>query len=346
MTAAPRFIAEFPAADVPDAAAARIVVAAAREAAAVAAARSVPLLLQETPDAGRPGLDPGILAGILTAGLRGPDATGTVTRPACAPPWLIVGASTSRNAPFNLARRIQSLNRVTGGRVGLFLRATGLDPVTASAADAAGGPAGLAASAGQPSRLLAEYVEVLRRLWRSFPEEALIGDRAAGRFADPRSLVPASFAGEVYAVAGALNVPLPSAHHTLLLADAASAAPGLPVDGVIGPDAGAADVLSVPAYGTLTWLPARSRREALDALGWHHGPLPEAVANGGVPAVAGASGLVVAGGPDDVAQVLQDTANALLRIRTGAGGFAAALDALFEALPHHHESRDLQAHAR
>ena len=140
MTAAPRLIVEFPAAAAPDAAAARVLVAAARKAAAVAGARSVPLLLPETADGGGPVLDPGILAGILTADLRGPGTPGTVTRPAGAPPWLIITASTSRNAPYNLARRIQSLNRITGGRVGLFLRADGLDPVTAVQPPTAQGP--------------------------------------------------------------------------------------------------------------------------------------------------------------------------------------------------------------
>ncbi|MDR7161902.1 LLM class flavin-dependent oxidoreductase [Arthrobacter sp. BE255] len=342
MTAAPRLIVEFPAADVPDAAAVQNLLAAARDAAALAAARSVSLLLPEAADGGGPGLDPGILAGILSAGVRGPGATGTVTRPACAPPWLIVTASTSRNAPYNLARRIQSLNRITAGRVGLFLRGTGLDPVTSGA----GGS--LQTAAGHPSRLLAEYVEVLRRLGASFQEEALIGDRKAGRFADPHSLVPASFAGEIYSVAGALNVPLPSAHRTLLLAEAASIAPGVPVDGVVGPDSSLPEGVDAPAYSTLTWLPAGSRREALDALEWHHGPLPHAVTNGGVPTVAGPSGVVVAGTPDDVAQVLQDTApeHTLLRVRAGAGDFAGLLDSLFEVLPEQHESRDLQAHAR
>ncbi len=319
MTAAPRLIVEFPAAAAPDAAAARVLVAAARKAAAVAGARSVPLLLPETADGGGPVLDPGILAGILTADLRGPGTpgAGTVTRPAGAPPWLIITAGTSRNAPYNLARRIQSLNRITGGRVGLFLRADGLDPVTAGAA-----AHGTGAAAG-PARLLDEYVEVLRRLWQSFPEEALIGDREAGRFADPRSLVPASFSGEAYSVAGSLNVPLPSAHRTLLFADAASAAPGGPVDGIIAPDSGISRAAAAPVYRTVTWIPASA-------------------------GVAAVTGTTVTGTADDVARVLRDGSPdpVLLRVRAGAAQFATLLDALFEALPEQYESRDLQAHAR
>ncbi|PVZ53863.1 LLM class flavin-dependent oxidoreductase [Arthrobacter sp. H-02-3] len=342
MTTAPQLIVEFPGVEVSDPEAARTVLSAARDAAAVTAARSVPLLLPETVDGGGPGLDPSILAGILTADLRGPHIAGTVARPADARPWLIATASTSRNAPFNLARRIQSLNRITGGQVGLFLRADGLDPVTSGAS------AGLAAAVGDRSRLLKEYVAVLRRLWVSFPEEALIGDREAGRFADPRSLVPASFAGEFYSVAGALNVPLPSAHRTLLLADAVTAALGGPVDGIIGPDSTTPDSGAVPVYRTVTWIPAASRSQALDALERQHGSLPRSVINGGVPAATGESGVVVAGTADDAAQVLRDglPAHSFLRVRTGAVHFTALLDALLDELPELHESRDQQAHAR
>ncbi|MFC9772586.1 MULTISPECIES: hypothetical protein [unclassified Pseudarthrobacter] len=322
MSNAPQLIIEFPHVEVPDAEAARSVVAAVRATAAVTAARSVPLLLPEAPDGGGPGLDPGILAGILTADRRGQGASGsgTVIRSAGAPPLLIVTARTSRNAPFNLARRIQSLNRITGGLVGVFLRADGLDPVTSAAAPSPG-------EALDRSRLLGEYVEVLRRLWASFPEEALIGHREAGRFADPRSIVPAAFAGEVYAVAGALNVPLPSAHRTLLLADASAA--GSAVDGVIraassstGHTLDPLDSAGAPAYRTVTWIP------------------------GSAGAVSGSDG-VVAGTADDALRALRNgpRKHVLLRVRAEAGQLPTLLDALFAVQPDHHESREVQAHA-
>ncbi|PTT69913.1 hypothetical protein [Arthrobacter sp. HMWF013] len=320
MTTAPRLIVEFPGAPAPDAEAARTVVAAARAAAAVATARSVPLLLPETADGGGPGLDPSVLAGILAADLIAPHTSGTVRRPAGAPPRLIVAASSSRNAPYNLARRIQSLNRITCGQVGLFLRADGLDPVTSAA------PSSPPTIADSHARLLAEYVEVLRRLWVSFPEEALVGDRDTGRFADPRSLVPASFAGEVYSVAGALNVPLPSAHRTLLLTDAVAAGPAVSVDGVIGPDSGGQEDAAAPNYLTVTWIPA----------------------GGGAPAGTSPEEVVVTGTVDAAARVLREASagHVLLRVRAAASQLATLLEALFEALPAQHESRDFQAHVK
>ncbi|MEQ7735804.1 hypothetical protein ABQG64_05460, partial [Escherichia coli] len=196
------------------------------------------------------------------------------------------------------------------------------DPVTRDALAASGH----AAAQKNPSGLLAEYANVLRKLWESFPEEALIGDREAGRFADPQSLVPASFGGVVYSVAGALNVPLPSPHRTLLHPDAPAGAGA--VDGIIGQ--GSASTLSagggVAAYRTVTWLPTSTP----------------------VPAADGPLGVDVTGTASDAARFLADspTNHVHLRIRAGASEFAPLLDALFEVLPAHHESRELQAHAR
>jgi alkanesulfonate monooxygenase SsuD/methylene tetrahydromethanopterin reductase-like flavin-dependent oxidoreductase (luciferase family) len=55
----------------------------------------------------------------------------------------------------------------------------------------------------------AEFVEVTRRLWDSWPEDAIVGDRATGRWADSTRFVPADFHGRYYDVAGALPVPRP-----------------------------------------------------------------------------------------------------------------------------------------
>ncbi|MFF1831410.1 hypothetical protein [Paenarthrobacter sp. NPDC058040] len=175
----------------------RTIVAAARDAAEAVAEGFGALLLPELlpgVDSTTPGLDPSILAGLLSAYDTAPR--------------IIVEARTSRHAPFNLARRTQTLNRLSGGRVGLFLRDTGVDPVTAASG-----------TVQEHAGLSTEYAEVLERLWSSFPEDALIGDREAGRLADPARLVPPSFVGDVYSVAGALNVPLPPEHRAVVLTE-------------------------------------------------------------------------------------------------------------------------------
>ncbi len=156
-----------------------------------------------------PTVDPTILAGYLTAAEIGIP--------------VIVEAQTGRDAPYNLARRIQTLARLTHGGAGVYLRSTGVDPVTTSS--------GVTADAVTAD----EYVEVLRRLWASFPQDALIGDRNAGLLADVRSIAPAAYRGEVYAVAGALNVPLTPEYEAAILVDRGALADAKGADALVDP---------------------------------------------------------------------------------------------------------------
>ena len=206
--------------------------------------------LSEIDDPGISALDPTVVAGLLAA-----EGAGA----------LVVTADTSRHAPFNLARRLQTLSRITGGRVGVRLRATGVDRLTL----ASGGVS--ADYAADPPRAFGEYLEVLARLSRSFPEDALIGDRDAGILADPARLAPAQHGGDVYAVAGSLNVPLDPALRALVILDETDAAalgdafdPAV-IDAVVAGDAAGAraaawlravrwDPASVPAVDLATHL--------------------------------------------------------------------------------------------
>ncbi|WOF23280.1 LLM class flavin-dependent oxidoreductase [Microbacterium betulae] len=197
---------------------------------AVAAAAELGAEAVLIPHGEEPALDPTVLAGLLSAdGIDIP---------------LIVEARTGGHAPFNLARRLQTLARITGGRAGLYLRDTGVDPVTAASR-----PGAAAASA-----VLGEYVRVLRRLWDSFPESALLGDRDAGLFADVDQIAPARHRGETYGVEGALNVPIAPGRRPVVLVDAESLDGDAPVDAVVSrtgtPLAGAS------SYRPLVWRPA------------------------------------------------------------------------------------------
>ena len=165
------------------------------------------LILREGP-AGSATIDPTVLAGYLVG----------------AGPALIVEAHTSRHAPYNLARRLQSLARITHGRAGLLLQGDGIDPLT-RAGHSNGDGNGPATGAHRDSAT-AEYLAVLDALWSSFPEEVLLGDAAAGIFADSDLVRPPNFTGSIYRVAGALNIPLEAAHRPLLALEAATLAAG------------------------------------------------------------------------------------------------------------------------
>jgi FMN-dependent oxidoreductase (nitrilotriacetate monooxygenase family) len=124
---------------------------------------------------------------------------------------LIATASTTYNEPYNLARRFASLDHVSGGRAGWNI-------VTTAGRDAAQN-FGLADRPDHADRYrrAAEFVDVSLKLWDSWDDDAAIGDKAAGRFADPNRIHPIEHDGEYYSVRGPLNVPRPPQGHPLLV---------------------------------------------------------------------------------------------------------------------------------
>jgi len=114
---------------------------------------------------------------------------------------LIATASTTYNAPYNLARRFASLDHISGGRAGWNIVTT----ATRSAAQ----NFGLDDIPGHRERYqrAAEFVDVSIGLWDSWEDGAEIGDKATGIYADPSRIHPVDFAGEYFRVRGPLNVP-------------------------------------------------------------------------------------------------------------------------------------------
>jgi alkanesulfonate monooxygenase SsuD/methylene tetrahydromethanopterin reductase-like flavin-dependent oxidoreductase (luciferase family) len=118
---------------------------------------------------------------------------------------------TTHNAPYNAARRVLSLDRATGGRVGVALRAGEGDEVSeATVPDP---------SATDPAQRWTEYARVLTRLWASFPREALIGDQAAGIVVEEALIKPINHEGPFYRVAGPLDGPSSVQGRPVVVAD-------------------------------------------------------------------------------------------------------------------------------
>lgn len=88
--------------------------------------------------------------------------------------------------PFKLARLITTLDHMTNGRIGWGIEATGKADVGQAVRD--------------------EYVEVCRKLWASWPREAMIEDVTTGIFADPSKVKPIDHAGEHFRVKGPLAI--------------------------------------------------------------------------------------------------------------------------------------------
>lgn len=114
---------------------------------------------------------------------------------------MIATASTTYTEPFNLARQFASLDHISNGRVAWNI-------VTSWLATAAGNFSG----AGQVSHAdryarAEEFMAVVKALWDSWADDAVIDDRTGGRYARPDRIRPINHKGEYYQVAGPLNLP-------------------------------------------------------------------------------------------------------------------------------------------
>lgn len=113
---------------------------------------------------------------------------------------LVGTLTTSYNDPFNLARRLASLDLISKGRAGWNV-------VTS-------GDAGTAGNFSQPEhfdydtryRRAEEFLDVARGLWRSYEDGALVRDRATGQFLDADKLHRLDHRGEFFSVVGPLNI--------------------------------------------------------------------------------------------------------------------------------------------
>jgi len=113
---------------------------------------------------------------------------------------LVATMTTSYNDPFNLARRLASLDLISGGR-------SGWNVVTS-------GDAGAAANFSREEHFDydtryargLEFVRVAQGLWDSYEEDAFPRDRATRTFLDPTRQHALNHRGEHFQVQGPLNV--------------------------------------------------------------------------------------------------------------------------------------------
>lgn len=114
---------------------------------------------------------------------------------------LIATASTTYTEPFNLARQFASLDHMSGGRIGWNIVTSWLAP----AARNYGGDAQVS-HAGRYARA-EEFMTVVKGLWDSWADDAVLDERATGRYTNPARIRPIDHEGVYYHVAGPLNLP-------------------------------------------------------------------------------------------------------------------------------------------
>lgn len=124
---------------------------------------------------------------------------------------LIATASTTYNEPYNLARRFASIDHLSGGRAGWNI-------VTTAGKDAAAN-FGLDDVPEHHHRYerASEFVDVCLKLWDSWEDDFLIGDKERGLFADGSKVHPVAHKGHFFKVQGPLNVPPSPQRHPLLV---------------------------------------------------------------------------------------------------------------------------------
>ncbi|CDX12132.1 Nitrilotriacetate monooxygenase component A [Mesorhizobium plurifarium] len=145
---------------------------------------------------------------------------------------LVASASTLAHQPYNLARRFASLDIISHGRVGwnATLRQSPLEAANFSR------PAGIPNDDFR--RRAEEFIGIVQGLWRGWDADALLFDKAGGRFHDPAKTHVLDHKGEFFAVRGPLNV-----------ARSPQDMPVLAMSGLAGADldfaAGVADVIAI-----------------------------------------------------------------------------------------------------
>jgi alkanesulfonate monooxygenase SsuD/methylene tetrahydromethanopterin reductase-like flavin-dependent oxidoreductase (luciferase family) len=125
---------------------------------------------------------------------------------------LVPTAIVTHTEPFHLSKAIATLDYVSGGRAGVRVR---VDAAPEHAAHF--GRRTIRAGDDQAARQLradlfaeaADYVEVMRRLWDSWEDDAEIRDAASGRFVDRHKLHYIDFDGRWFSVRGPSITPRP-----------------------------------------------------------------------------------------------------------------------------------------
>ena len=113
----------------------------------------------------------------------------------------LVGTLTvSYSEPFNVARQFASLDHISGGRAGWNVVTSWLGDTAANFS-----------KTDHPAhdvryRIAAEYLEVVRGLWDSWEDDALVGDKENGVFVDPDKLHRLDHRGAFFQVRGPLNI--------------------------------------------------------------------------------------------------------------------------------------------
>jgi len=131
---------------------------------------------------------------------------------------LIGTASTTFSHPYTLARQFAGLDTLSGGRAGWNIVTSFMGNENYGLDEMPDGP--------ERYRRAHEFVDVARRLWASWDEDAVIADRAGGWWIDPKRIHTIDHDGAYYKVKGPINMRR-SPQGGPVLVQAGSSGPGI-----------------------------------------------------------------------------------------------------------------------
>ena len=123
---------------------------------------------------------------------------------------LIGTVSTSFEEPFNVARRFASLDHLSRGRVAWNV-VTSSDPYAWNNFGGGDQP-----DRAQRYRQAAEFIDVVRALWDSWDDDAVLADKQTGAFSRPGAIHTIDHRGEFFSVDGPLTLPRSPQGHPVL----------------------------------------------------------------------------------------------------------------------------------
>ena len=168
---------------------------------------------------------------------------------------LVPVVTTTHTEPFHTSKALATLDLVSGGRAGWQVG------VSTTAEEAAAFGRRAAPGEEEAWAEASDAAEVVRRLWDSWEDDAVVRDAATGRYVDRDKLHPVDFAGRWFSVKGPSITPRPPQGHPLVVVPAAS-------DASLAVAAAHADAVRVRARDAEDALAARERvRAAVAAAG-------------------------------------------------------------------------------
>jgi FMN-dependent oxidoreductase (nitrilotriacetate monooxygenase family) len=124
--------------------------------------------------------------------------------------------STSFSEPYNVARQFASLDHVSGGRAAWNVVTSANDYAARNFGHATLPPHGLRYERA------GEFVDVVRKLWNTWDDDAFVRDRASGRYFEPMRMHVIHHEGKFFKVDGALNIARSPQGHPVIIQAGAS----------------------------------------------------------------------------------------------------------------------------